>query len=414
MQKHNNQLCRGQIQYGNDIDAKDKARNPSTTAPACAAHPREVVRHTHTHQHDTIRATIPCVAFLRSRAVPIGMPVASSLCLAEDGSPRRTGGGGVVIVPTTHNKNVAPPAPGSHPFEVDDADHCETPLKAYQDLTVVLDRLLLHKDHARPHQNKNGTPPRKSLRIYDPYYCDGGIKTKLASLGFTHVSNENRDFYQDAAAHRIPDHDVLVTNPPYSGRHMERLLAFCASRTGERARPALLLLPHFVYTKDYYARALAPAPTTFCSFLVPQTRYSYVPPAWVQHRRGAAKALAKGKDTTAPFPSFWYCCHLGGGRTTATTGVSHPWLEATFGAAGSVHAQHASGLRYARVPREIPRDFKGEFDPGKKRANPRARKRMRKLAAMGAHGGGPPPPPPQQEQQQQQNPDFKKKKQRRH
>eukprot|EP00531_Pseudo-nitzschia_arenysensis_P005805 CAMPEP_0116122756 /NCGR_PEP_ID=MMETSP0329-20121206/4382_1 /TAXON_ID=697910 /ORGANISM="Pseudo-nitzschia arenysensis, Strain B593" /LENGTH=90 /DNA_ID=CAMNT_0003616621 /DNA_START=45 /DNA_END=313 /DNA_ORIENTATION=- len=24
--------------------------------------------------------------------------------------------------------------PGSHPFEVDDSDHCETPLRAYQDL----------------------------------------------------------------------------------------------------------------------------------------------------------------------------------------------------------------------------------------------------------------------------------------
>ena len=267
---------------------------------------------------------------------------------------------------------------GSHPFEVDAADHCETPLRAYQDLAVVLDHLLRQKERTDPRHNlrddasdprKLDPPARSSLRIYDPYYCDGGAKAKLAALGFTNVIHENRDFYQDVDSGRIPDHDVLVTNPPYSGRHIERLLAYCATREGKEARPALLLLPHFVYTKGYYAQALELATRgtaaearpreDFFSFLVPQTRYSYAPPAWAHARAGASLALARGKDTTAPFPSFWYCCRLAGARASpAAEGASRRWLEATFGAAGSVRSGHASGLRYARVPREIPRDFK--------------------------------------------------------
>jgi hypothetical protein len=168
-----------------------------------------------------------------------------------------------------------------------------------------------------------------------------------------------------------------------------------------------LLLPHFVYTKDYYARVLAKANASssqqqqlFC-FLVPSVRYSYVPPAWVTDRRGASKALARGKDTTAPFPSFWYCGHL---RTTTT--LQHEWLEQTFGRSGSLQSKHvASGLRYAQTPLVIPREFKGEFDPTKKRPNPRARKRMRKAAALAVANGG-------QQQPQQPQPNLQKKRQR--
>jgi len=294
------------------------------------------------------------------------------------------------------NEITSVPKPGSHPFEVDDSDHCETPFKAYQDLTVVLDRLLVKSPGG-------GKKPRSSLCIYDPYYCDGGVKTKLASLGFTNVINENRDFYEDIAKGNIPDYDVLVTNPPYSGVHMEKLLDFCVSMESDK-KPSFLLFPHFVYTKDYFSRATSPlpVPSLFFSFLVPPIRYSYVPPAWVVNRQRASKALARGKDTTAPFPSFWYCCHIE--KTTA----NHQWLEDTFGTSGSVRSKHSSsGLRYARMPRDIPRDFKGEFDPNRKRPNPKARKRLRKAAMSQAQ-------PKQQQPQQQRSRDPNKKKKRRY
>ena len=259
-------------------------------------------------------------------------------------------------------------------FEVDDTDHCETPLQAYQDLRDVLDRLC-----------KALQKTRTTVSIYDPYYCDGGVRTKLASMGYANVINRNRDFYYDIANGDTPDYDILITNPPYSGIHIEKLLTFCATS----GKPFLLLLPHFVYTKDYYTRSLRQgqhASTSLLNsifFLIPQTRYAYLPPKWVQSSNGS-RALIKGKDRTAPFPSFWYCF----ATTTAAKDyrhrkqsaflVGHDWLVQTFGPSGMVRPQHRSKLRYAKCTKDIPRDFKGEFDVTKKRPNPKARKRAAK------------------------------------
>jgi len=223
-------------------------------------------------------------------------------------------------------------------------------------------------------------------------------------MGFTNVTNRNRDFYKDIESGALPEYDVMVTNPPYSGRHMERLLEFCASPLGQQ-KPSFLLLPHFVYTKDYYQRALSGAVGA---------RYSYLPPAWVTERSGASKALARGKETTAPFPSFWYCHVPTTTTTTTTTTTPRSWLESTFGPSGSVRSFHLpSGLRYAGVPGDIPRAFKGEFDATNKRPNPRARKRMRKAAAAAA-GGMPQQSPQRQQRQTQRKRQRDKKKKRRY
>lgn len=245
----------------------------------------------------------------------------------------------------------------TYSFQVDDTDHCETPLKAYRDVGIVLQKIAESKGK-----------DRSSLCIYDPYFCDGGVITKLASLGFSSVINRNRDFYQDIGNGATPDYDVLVTNPPYSGVHMEKLLAFCAQN---QKKPFLLLLPHFVYTKDYFHRSLqsvSSPPNLF--FLVPETRYSYVPPTWVE-ASGGSKALGRGKETTAPFPSFWYC-------HAKPHDIPRKWLVQTFGPTGSIRPKHSSRLRYAQSTNDIPRDFKGEFDASKKRPNPKARKRAAK------------------------------------
>jgi len=144
-------------------------------------------------------------------------------------------------------------------------------------------------------------------------------------------------------------------------------LSFCAK---DVRKPFLLLLPHYVYTKDYYERARSSrvhaSPNLF--FLVPQTRYSYVPPEWVSASSGS-KALAQGKEKTAPFPSFWYC-HV--------PMSSNQWLIKVYGASGSIQPRKGQRLRYASCSKDIPRDFKGEFDKTKKRPNPKARKRAAK------------------------------------
>jgi hypothetical protein len=237
--------------------------------------------------------------------------------------------------------------PPLHPFEVDDSDHCETPVHAYKDVVQLLDFIA-----------KSLGKKRDSLRIYDPYYCDGGVKDKLASLGFSNVTNENEDFYKNVEDGKIPSHDVLLTNPPYSGIHLEKLLAFGA----KNRKPFLLLLPHFVYTKDYYERGLGDvAKKVF--YLVPPQRYSYLPPSWVSSATGST-ALAKGKTKTAPFPTFWYC------RIPSMNDV---WLTKTLGPSGKYSPNQK--LHYANCTEHIPREAKGEFDTSNKRPNPRARKR---------------------------------------
>lgn len=45
---------------------------------------------------------------------------------------------------------------------------------------------------------------------------------------------------------KVPAHDVVVTNPPFSGEHVPKILSFCAR---EDAKPWFLLLPNYVYLK---------------------------------------------------------------------------------------------------------------------------------------------------------------------
>jgi hypothetical protein len=74
---------------------------------------------------------------------------------------------------------------GEYPFEADDADHAETPVEAYRDIAPVLARLAeaLGKTKA-------------TLRVYDPYYCAGGVVKRLAQHGFKKVYNRCEDFYK--------------------------------------------------------------------------------------------------------------------------------------------------------------------------------------------------------------------------
>ncbi len=43
---------------------------------------------------------------------------------------------------------------------------------------------------------------------------------------------QKRDFYADVRKGRVPEYDILVTNPPYSGDHKERILKFCMDSGG--------------------------------------------------------------------------------------------------------------------------------------------------------------------------------------
>ena len=176
--------------------------------------------------------------------------------------------------------------PENYPYPTDPSDHCETPLEAYADIKSVLVSLA-----------NSLKKPISDLAIYDPYYCEGNVKLRMKELGFNNVYNEKEDFYSKTSH---PEYDVLVTNPPYSYDNIEKLLTF----TYSSGKPFLLLVPNYVYAKDYYIRITKEyekkGPNNNMFFIVPRSRYLYTTPKSRRQR--------KSGKYTSPFPSFWYCC----------------------------------------------------------------------------------------------------------
>ena len=128
--------------------------------------------------------------------------------------------------------------------------------------------------------------------MYDPYFCQGSIRTEYEKIGITHLIHEKRDFYADISAGKVPDYDILITvgsgvlhsgywteqfvsflfgfcvhksirqkhilsthtpclcaqNPPYSQDHKERIIEFCA----ESGKAWCLLMPNYVANKSYF------------------------------------------------------------------------------------------------------------------------------------------------------------------
>ena len=119
-------------------------------------------------------------------------------------------------------------------------DHYETPKDAYRHVKPLLKLAA-----------KSKGMDAERLRIYDPYYCRGKVTSCLEDLGFPTVIHEKRDFYADIASSSVPVHDVLLTNPPYSGEHKERLFRYLLDTQKGQAAPLpfLLLLPAWSASK---------------------------------------------------------------------------------------------------------------------------------------------------------------------
>lgn len=205
------------------------------------------------------------------------------------------------------------------PFPVDPDDHCESPMEAYKDIVPLLTLL-----DAQIYPNSTSS---NMLQIYDPYYCDGAVIRNFLSLGFTNVYNRKENCYAmwEAASSASHDRtsksimnrfDVLVTNPPYSDDHIERLIQFVTSELFiNRQKPWFLLLPQWVHKKDYFINAttkanLKSSQKTYVQpfYLVPKKRYIYTPPP---NFRLPTKSDVHKKSS--PFISMWYCW----GGTTA-------------------------------------------------------------------------------------------------
>jgi len=159
---------------------------------------------------------------------------------------------------------------------------------------------------------------------------------RLHTLGYMNVYNKKENFYDMIHRNQVPSYDVLITNPPYSMDHMEQLLCFVT----KSSKPWFLLLPNYVYCKDYYQHHInystcrsheTNASTTITSntdkttntiITTNNSRYVgshssivkngmfYVTP--VKGRRylyttPKGRRQEKSSKYTSPFPTFWYC-----------------------------------------------------------------------------------------------------------
>ena len=206
------------------------------------------------------------------------------------------------------------------PFPVDPDDHCESPMESYKDIIPLLNLL----DAQIYTNSKTNTTGNMVIRIYDPYYCDGAVIRNFLSLGFTNIYNRKENCYAmwEAASETAASNDkttsntnimnlfdVLVTNPPYSEDHIERLIRFVTSDMFiHRQTPWFLLLPQWVHKKDYFINATTKANLTSSQkhlqpfYLIPKKRYVYTPPP---NFRLPTKSDIHKKSS--PFISMWYC-----------------------------------------------------------------------------------------------------------
>ena len=164
-------------------------------------------------------------------------------------------------------------------YKVDYNDHFETPLVAYEDILPLLDSSTSKK--------------RTNHVLYDPYFCDGRTAILLRQLGFDKVVHEKRDFYRDVSNNKIPLHDTLLTNPPYSDTHKEKCLEICIRQFREKKRPFFLLMPNYVAARNYYRRILG-SNMEDVAYLIPSGPYEY------DHPEGTGHEIP-------PFASLWFC-----------------------------------------------------------------------------------------------------------
>ena len=181
---------------------------------------------------------------------------------------------------------VQPPSSPSSAWPREASDDAETPTAAFADVAPLLDALAARVPS-----------PRAALRVLDPYYCRGASARRLAALGFLSARNPCEDFYKSSSylGEGGPDCDVIVTNPPFSGSHIPRLLAWVAAS----APPALLLLPQHVVAKRAWH-----------AFLAALAARGLPPPFYVGPRRAAYEFENGGPHATrrpGSFQCVWFC-----------------------------------------------------------------------------------------------------------
>mmetsp|Transcript_7639 Transcript_7639/g.15952 ORF Transcript_7639/g.15952 Transcript_7639/m.15952 type:complete len:337 (-) Transcript_7639:72-1082(-) len=232
-------------------------------------------------------------------------------------------------------------------FDVCEDDHCETPSIAYKHI-----KPLLREIARRSHPEESERRATSKVRIYDPYYCQGGSKRRLGKLGFEQVHNENEDFYEVVRGSiDAPGFDVLVTNPPFSSEeHFSSVLDFAIGC----GKPWLMILPMHVILEDRFFEAEELAKARYGSgpfYLVPAKKYNFKTPAPLPP---PPKENRFARQRSRVTHTFW-CVHGGAdlefhGALLDTARRSAAWAD-TFAATSA-----------REVPREVlPKKFSEEM-----------------------------------------------------
>lgn len=182
-----------------------------------------------------------------------------------------------------------PIADGYHTYKADPLDHAETDIRAYAHVKPSLELVAKHL-----------SKPIAQLALWDPYFCKGAVVKRLAKIGFKKVHNVNEDFYAVIESGELPEHDVIISSPPYSGDHLERCLRFCHGSK----KAWCLLLPNWVESRPYFKQVLGDeADRVF--FIAPINRYTYWMP--LDLVKGRSKPEWVGQDGgTSPYNSSWF------------------------------------------------------------------------------------------------------------
>ena len=254
---------------------------------------------------------------------------------------------------------------GSYPYPTDYNDHFETPQRAYADIYPLLQYCL--------QKNKKSSSNKESATIYDPYFCTGTAailmeqtiksnKHKSPLPTPVRIHHKKADFYVDIRQNKVPQYDILVTNPPYSSNHKERCLEFAVNQLKRNGRPFLLLMPNYVSTKEYFRKLTQ---TIQVVFIAPSTShpYEYNHPDGTGHEK-------------SPFESVWFCGVSGNEDVKA--------LKDNF---IKFHSKHTS-TPIPRWAESLQGLIKVGGVSGQKRKNPRQRKKMRQLAMQKSGPGG--------------------------
>jgi len=244
-------------------------------------------------------------------------------------------------------------------FDTDPTDHCETPFEAYRDIEPFLFRI------AHSLGKSKG-----ELSIYDPYYCEGSMVKHLHKLGFRSIYNKNEDFYRVIKERKVPSFDVLVTNPPFSGDHMKKIVQFCV----EQRKPFFLLMPNFVLKKTYFKEIVAAGPPSIAepSFLAPEKAYKFWSPGRTKFCSRFVANTRGGVGDAVPFETIWYI----GGYSESEAGNTLKWW-------GKKYA-HSSKCTFAPGESQLPeRVVPVRVTGGEKRPNPRQRKALAKKRRAG-------------------------------